>query len=99
MGFRSPHFRSRFLHRQCALGLTGTGSLQVEEPPVRFLAEEQFADRLEALWGASSMLADRVHIAKILLEPMLVANASGPHGRMHEIDRLPRRLNGVAGGE
>ena len=45
------------------------------------------------------MLAHRVHIAKVLLEPMLVANAGGPHGRMHEIDRLPSCLNGMAGGE
>ena len=45
------------------------------------------------------MLAHRVHVTKILLEPMLVANAGGPHSRMHEIDRLPRHLNGVAGGE
>src|SRR5262249_16801803 len=45
------------------------------------------------------MLAHRVHITKILLEPILVANAGGAYDRMHEIDRLPRRLNSVAGGE
>src|SRR5262249_46849365 len=73
--------------------------LHVEEPPIRFLAEEQFAHRLEALRRATPMLAHRVHITKILLEPMLVANAGSAHGRMHEVDPLPRRLHGVAGGE
>src|SRR5262245_1363342 len=81
------------------LGRTGTRFLHVEEAPVRFLAEEQFAHRLEALCRATPMLAHRVHIAKVLLEPLLVANAGGPHDRMHEIDRLPCRLHGVAGGE
>jgi len=73
-------------------------SLQVEESPVGFLSEEQFPHGLEAVRRAERMFARRVYVAKVLLEPMLVANTCGADRGVNEVDDLHGRLDGMAGG-
>src|SRR2546422_10412444 len=64
---------------------------EIVEHPVTRTANHELADRFEAADGHESMLACRVNIAEVLLEPVVISNGGCTGRYMHKV-------NGSTGG-